>query len=151
MNLYLGLSDPESRNVTSAQIQIARKNLLRVENPLGKKFIEICTCFSISMHEAAVRNQAYYEATRLFLAIRIFTLEHGELPAGLNALVDAKILDAVPINPLSTEPIEYSRTMQAIWSVGSDGQNLPAAAGDASEYEVCVSALDACPQQPTHR
>ncbi len=60
-------------------------------------------------------------ATRLFLALRGYSLEHGALPESLDALVPAYI-DSVPADPFSPDEsqILYSRTERQLWSVGKD-------------------------------
>jgi len=131
-------------DITDAQIRAARKELLPVENPLGKKFVDEYTGASRWLREMAEKNQAQFEATRLFLAIRIFALEQGKLPANLDALVDARILDAVPLDPFSGRPFHYSPTKQVLWSVCPNGQFSPVASREAYAFDDYLWRLNAC-------
>jgi hypothetical protein len=144
LSMSLDFGTVGAGDVTDAQVRISRKELLSTENPLGRKFVESYTGASRRLREMAEKNQAQYEATRLFLAIRIFALEHGKLPADLDALLGADILHAMPPDPFAAEPFHYSPAKRVLWSVGADGRNAPAEANEASDFEVCVWRLDAC-------
>lgn len=102
-----------------------------------------CELDSLSMHRAALSNQARCEGTRLFLAMCVYFREHGKLPASLDELVQANILERVPFDPFSSNRFQYSREDQAIWSVGWEGRVSPAAvAGDESDFQNHLWRLD---------
>ncbi len=80
---------------------------------------------------------------RLFLAMCVYIREHGKLPASLDELVQANILERVPFDPFSSNHFQYSREHQAIWSVGWDGGVSPAAvADDANDFQNHLWRLD---------
>jgi hypothetical protein len=58
------------------------------------------------------------------LALRLYRLEHGEAPSGLDALVPT-ILRSVPIDPYSGKPLIYRKHAggEALYSVGPDGDD----------------------------
>ena len=76
-----------------------------------------------------VRGCAAREMTRTIIAIRLYELRHGALPPDLQALVDDGILEAVPIDPFSDEPLRYSRERRVVWSVGPNETDEGGAVG----------------------
>ena len=48
---------------------------------------------------------------------------HGELPSGLEAVVDDQILEAVPTDPFSGCPLRYARERRIVWSIGPDEED----------------------------
>ena len=68
--------------------------------------------------ELSLRIRADRAATRTVLALRLYELRHGALPAALQALVGDGILEAVPVDPFADEPLRYSRERRVVWSVG---------------------------------
>jgi hypothetical protein len=116
----------ESADIGPRVLASARARLRQVDNPIGKRLVESFNQDSKWLRGAALSNQAAYDATRIFLALRIYALERGKLPQELEALVEARILDAVPLDPLAEKPFGYSRSQRALWSVGkheSDGSD----------------------------
>jgi hypothetical protein len=129
------LDDGDPDEVTASQLAASRQKLMRVTNPLGKKIVDSCQLDAKSMQRAALSNQAQYDGTRLFLAVCVFVREQGRFPATLDDLIEAKILESVPLDPFSSERFQYSRDQHAIWSVGWDGQVSPKVATDG-EYDL---------------
>jgi hypothetical protein len=115
----------QPEDVTDAQVADARKKLRHVLNPIGKEIVDSCGLDCWTMYRTGLERLAQHDGTRLLLASEIFLREQGDLPADLEALVKAKILERVPIDPFSTRPYCYSRDKRAIWSVGSDGSVTP--------------------------
>ncbi|HEV3340419.1 MAG TPA: hypothetical protein VG125_08680, partial [Pirellulales bacterium] len=72
--------------------------------------------------EAANRNQAGRDATRIAVAIERFRLREGRLPSKLDELVP-KYLDALPSDPYGGAPLHYrvDATEYLVYSVGSNG------------------------------
>lgn len=137
------LDDGDPDEGTASQLAAARQKLSRIHNPLGKKIVESCELDSLSMHRAALSNQARCEGTRLFLAMCVYFREHEKLPASLDELVQANILERIPFDPFSSNRFQYSREDQAIWSVGWEGRVSPAAvADDESDFQYHLWRLD---------
>ena len=76
-----------------------------------------------------VRGCTAREMTRTILALRLYELRHGALPAALQALVVDGILEAVPIDPFCDEPLRYSRERRVVWSVGPNETDEGGAVG----------------------
>lgn len=129
------LDEVDPDEVTASQLAASRQKLMRIANPLGKKIVDSCQLDSKTMRRAALSNQARYDGTRLFLAVCIFVREQGKFPASLDDLIEARILESVPLDPFSSERFHYSRDQHAIWSVGWDGQVSPKVAADG-EYDL---------------
>ena len=137
------LDDSDPDEVMASQLAASRQKLRGIRNPLGKKIVDSCELDSLSMHRVALSNLARCEGTRLFLAMCVYFREHGTLPASLDELVQANILERVPFDPFSAKRFQYSREHQAIWSVGWDGRVSPAAvADDASDFQNHLWRLD---------
>jgi len=62
---------------------------------------------------------AEVEMTRVLIAIRLYWLDHGKLPATLNDLAPG-YLKSVPLDPYDGKPLRYSPTNKIIYSVGRD-------------------------------
>ena len=77
--------------------------------------------------DATDREQARRSALILALALELYDREHGELPAELEALVDAGYLKSIPADPFGKgEPFRYRRAANPadgglLWSVWTDG------------------------------
>ena len=63
--------------------------------------------------------QAYVDALRLRIALRLYEIKHGELPDSLQALLP-EYLPAIPIDPYDGQPFRYSKTDKKVWAIGSD-------------------------------
>jgi hypothetical protein len=65
------------------------------------------------------RLQAYIAGLHLKIALRLYELKHGELPATLNALVP-EYLPEIPQDPYDGQPLRYSKAEKKIWAIGAD-------------------------------
>ena len=120
----------DADKVTPARLADARLKLSNVNNPIGKKSLISDFVDGLVMHRAALSKQARYDGTRLFLAVRVYKLEHSELPVNLEQLVTERILDSLPLDPFSNRQFQYAREQKAIWSVGWGGKVAPGKAPD---------------------
>ena len=108
------------------ELAVARTRLRDVENPLGMLIVrnfahpDLSVADWRTMHEGGLEVLACEEATRAAIALRIHESRVGELPRALDELVAAKILERVPLDPFSREPLRWSRERRILWSVGSD-------------------------------
>jgi hypothetical protein len=59
----------------------------------------------------------------LVLAIRLYEMEHGRAPERLEQLVEASILQSVPLDPFRSGPMRWDPQRRLIWSAGSDGRD----------------------------
>ena len=113
--------DPEP--VSSETLSKARAALKEIKNPAGK--LVVATLFQFggtsSSMEQAVRLEAEESATRLLLALRLYSLRKGRLPDSLEALVTEKIFPSLPMDSFSAKPFGYSREKLLLWSVGPKG------------------------------
>ncbi len=121
--------------MTDGQLAAARKSLLSVSNPIGKRYIESSLVDSKILHTTALTQQAKYQGTRLVLALRQYELAEGELPRALEALVERKILSELPVDPFSERAFGYSRRARTVWSVGPGGKVNAEAAPDEFDVE----------------
>ena len=69
------------------------------------------------------RSQTDSFATLTILAILQYEKTHGTYPDSLETLVEAGLLEAVPMDPFSDEPLVYQRTEEG-FTVYSVGQNF---------------------------
>jgi len=110
--------------------QKIRDAYLKIQNPVGR--ILDCSTIAILVDDSRFfKFQAERNITRTLLALLIFEREKGVLPAKLSDLVEAKILDAVPVDPFATAPLSYSREKHIVWSVGLDGDDDDGTAGES--------------------
>ena len=96
------------------------RSLLVVDLPAMNTFL--ASCF---------RFRAEREATRAVIALRLYEIRHGELPATLAELVEDNILKAVPRDFFSDGELLYSRERRSVWSVGPDETDDGGDPGDA--------------------
>lgn len=81
-----------------------------------------------------LRELAQISATETVLALRLYFMEHGALPAKLDELVPA-YLPSVPIDHYDRAPIRYSPAHFAVWSVGENNFMVTSPDPDADEIE----------------
>jgi hypothetical protein len=85
------------------------------------------------VNTAVTSEQAKQIALIMMLALRLHQLETGHLPDKLDELVDAEILDAVPIDPWhpTGKPLRYHRkdNTAVVYSLGENGID------DGGEFE----------------
>jgi hypothetical protein len=112
---------PEEEALSTGKLDEARKALARIRNPLGKSLLAGGP-FPKFPTKRLFRVRTDREATRAVLALRVYALRRGRLPDGLEALVEEKILPALPADHFSGKPLAYSREKRLLWSVGPDGK-----------------------------
>jgi hypothetical protein len=74
-------------------------------------------------HQAERRSQAALRTAMVALACERYRQQHERWPETLEALVQAKLLGALPVDPCDGQPLRYRRTKDGvvIYSVGLDG------------------------------
>jgi hypothetical protein len=91
-----------------------------ITNPLGR--ITFCSRMNFILSERSVfQHRTEREVARVVLATKIFEHRKGQLPASLCDLVEAGLLDSLPIDYFSGEPLKYSKARRLIWSVKENG------------------------------
>jgi hypothetical protein len=108
--------------------QRARTAYLAINDPVGRIF----HCSILSFGESDIKvcqSRTEREAARCCLALIIFEREKGQLPPDLKALVQEKILPALPVDFFCGLPLNYSRDGHKIWSVNFDGVDDDGTAG----------------------
>jgi hypothetical protein len=93
------------------------------ENAVGKLLAGMLTSALDAALNRSFRCSAGRAATRALVALRLYEMRHGRLPESLGALVDEGIVETVPVDPFSGEPLRYSRERRVVWSVGPDGED----------------------------
>ncbi len=101
-----------------------------VKNPFGRLVTGLLVAADYAALDRCFRTLADRETTKTVLALRLYELRHGELPADLNALVTDGILAEIAADPCSSERLRYDRTRRIIWSVGENGKDD---GGDATD------------------
>ena len=73
-------------------------------------------------HRAECRSQALLRSAMVALASERYRRNYGKWPAALGDLVQAKLLDAIPADPLDGQPLRYRRKADhvVIYSIGID-------------------------------
>lgn len=100
----------------------ARTAYNEFKNPVGRLFEakpDVVDFSARRVFQARVER----EATRTLIALRIHHLEHGNWPARLDELVEAKLLPTLPIDAFSGKPLHFDRQRLLIWSIGDDGED----------------------------
>jgi hypothetical protein len=74
------------------------------------------------LNSAEVRNQAMLRSAAAALACERYRLKNKTWPDSLEVLVQEKLLDAVPLDPIDGQPLRYRRTKEGvvIYSIGFD-------------------------------
>jgi hypothetical protein len=88
-------------------------------NPLQRDFMPAID----NMARAESRLQALLRCAIVGVACERYRLQHKDWPTSLDALVQAKLLDAVPLDPFDGRPLRFLRTKAGVlvYSVGLDG------------------------------
>lgn len=88
-------------------------------------------------------------ATETVLKLRLYFVEHGALPATLDALVPV-YRPAVPLDYYDRAPIRYSSTNFAVWSVEPDNINVTIPNPDEEDtfIEIYIRLDFAAPLRP---
>lgn len=105
--------------VNDDAIEAARKSLHRVHNPIGKLMMRYVAAFENARRSFHV-GQLNADVALLMIAVRTFRNEYGRLPHKLSELVEAKMLESVPIDPFSGEPMRYDSLRRIVWSFGNN-------------------------------
>jgi hypothetical protein len=71
--------------------------------------VDLCRC----------RAGSFASAGQALIALRTYQLDHGDLPATLDALVP-EYLSRVPADGYDDAPLRYSRERKLLWSIGDD-------------------------------
>ena len=114
-----------------AQIEAASTNRtvydrLRFPDPLAE------TSFSLSRSVSkALRAETDRSLTICAIALKRYSLKHGQLPASLNALVP-EFVSAVPVDYMDGKPLRYRLNADGGFTLYSVGENLADDGGDAS-------------------
>ncbi len=109
----------EPPDVTDRDIEEARQQLLLVQNPIGKQMLESAEVFDRvrrSYHTARLRS----EISSLFTACRLFRDQERRWPRQLSELVQAQLIDAIPVDPFSGQAVQYDSNRCLIWSFGEN-------------------------------
>ncbi len=88
-------------------------------NPIKRVFFPAID----KMVDATLRSQALVGCAIVGLACERYRLQHKDWPASLDVLVQAKLLDAAPLDPFDGKPLRFLRTKTGVlvYSVGVDG------------------------------
>ena len=116
--------------ISDAERARIRAALAKVENPIGGMLLAMLMPAMDRIAELSFQARTEREAVRALLAIRIFELRQGRLPASLDEVVKEKILPGAPADFYSGQPLHYSAEKRLLWSVGPDevddgGQGAP--------------------------
>ena len=87
-------------------------------NPIAKMMAPAL----LHMHRADCRAQINLRTALVGIACERYRRDTGEWPASLDVLVEKKLLDAIPTDPMDGQPLRYRRTKVGvvIYSVGFD-------------------------------
>jgi hypothetical protein len=120
--LAFGEINREKQEVSEAEIVSAREALLKVHNPVGKLMVHNVGSFD-AVRRAFHISQLRTDVALVLIACRLFQDRENRLPRGLSELVDAGLLDGIPVDPFSGQPIRYDVTRQLVWSFGIDEED----------------------------
>jgi len=107
------LDEPSERGAWAAV-----KNWLSV-NSLGEHLYRMLLGTVPRMHGPKCRENCVVAATQIMIALRCYSLEHGDLPDTLDELVP-DYFDAVPVDDFDGKPMRYSKERRVVYAVGSD-------------------------------
>jgi hypothetical protein len=97
-----------------------RDAYLAITNPIGR-IMQCSRAVLMASDRSVFESRTGREAVRALVAVKIFEHRKGQLPASLRDLVDQHLLDSLPMDYFSGEPLKYSQTRRVIWSVGANG------------------------------
>lgn len=102
----------------------------RAQNMAGRILLTIMVPSLSQVTTACHRIRANLRLTQIYVALRLYQLEHnGTLPADLAELVH-EYLPAVPLDPFGGQPLRYNRDLTTIWSIDKDHLTITDADGD---------------------
>lgn len=119
------------------ELESLRDRLRSVPNPIG--WLRWADGHGISLRHFSFRSRAQLLLLRVVLALCVYRLQYGKLPAELSTLVAEGLLREIPIDPFDGQPVRYSRRRQIVWSVGEDGVDD---GGEPSEWGEVYSTKD---------
>jgi hypothetical protein len=93
------------------------------DNMIGRLTLPIITSDLQSFLEKRLRLQSTVSATQALVALHLYAVENGRLPATLAELVPV-YLPQVPRDYSDDTSIRYSREFRAIWSLGKENLNI---------------------------
>ena len=131
---------------TAEYAGIAQEGMIFSNNLIGRLLLRSGSWVEESNLLFRLKEQSNLSANEAFFALWLYHREHGELPVTLDALVPG-YLPAVPRDYLDGQPIRYSRTLRAVWSVGFHHFNVTghAPATDEIKDEICLPLDFAAP------
>lgn len=91
-----------------------------------------------------MRTQTKLSASEVFVAARLYQLEHGALPSNLDLLVP-DYLPAVPHEYPTSSPIRYSAELGVVWVAGSNALDITSADQPINDREVVLWFVDRAP------
>lgn len=104
---------PEYSGIVESGIHFYSPN-----NITGRWFLTVTIPAVESVLRSRLKEQSSLSTTEAFLALALYQCDHGNLPDSLATLVPG-YLAAVPRDYFSGQPIRYSPTERAAWSVGA--------------------------------
>lgn len=132
---------PERWNISVRAARKVRAALAAVDNPIGKRWVlEVVPGASSVYLDNVSLSRAIARGTSTLLALRLYELRSGELPATLSELVSEGVLSTLPVDPYSGAPLGYQKFARAVWSAGPEkGPN--GGAGCARSGQHCLWSL----------
>ena len=109
--------------VPDVELAAARRALRNVKNPIGKMFVYYSVS-SFGQRNNAHQDRARRRGARLAVAAAIYLREKGTLPAELEHLVTAGIIDRIPTDPVVDKPMLFSPVEQRIWLPSAESYEL---------------------------
>jgi hypothetical protein len=93
------------------------------KNVLGRTLLGYSLLDFNGFIERSIQVRTRSNLIRTLTAMKIFYDNHGRYPKNLHELVATGILDRVPVDLFSNQPLYYSAGNHKIWSVGKDEKN----------------------------
>ncbi len=107
----------DDRAVTEGEMAAFVQTL---DNAMGRGLLAMELPATNSFVGSYFEFRAGREAARTVIALRLYEIRHGKLPATLAELVTDGILKRVPRDVFSDGELLYSRERRVVWSVGQD-------------------------------
>ena len=101
----------------AVQDPLPERGLMSWLNYTGEQ--SFCMASSFSTADARFELDVSLRTLGSLIALRLWHIDHGVLPASLAKLVP-QYLPELPIDPFDGKPLRYSMTEGRIWSVGTD-------------------------------
>lgn len=99
----------------------------RALNLSGRSILAIVTPTLGDLSITCHRSEANARLTLLYVALRLYSIEHeNTLPDTLDALVP-DYLPAIPLDPFDGKPLRYSRALTTIWSTDAERTTITTA------------------------